>query len=240
MKYLIRKEIAGFFSSAMGYVILFVWLLAVSLMLWFFAGEYNLPDGGYATLRPLFSLAPILFLLLVPATTMRMFAEEKRMGTLELLFSRPLKISTIVMSKFWSAWLLMIIALLPTLLYVISIYMLSMAGIDWGEVIGGYCGLLCLLATFVSFGLFTSSLTSNQLIAFLLAILLSFTAFYGFELIASLTTNGSLHNGWVQPGIQAHYQSMTRGVMDTRDLIYFVSLTFFFIYLTVQVNARKR
>lgn len=240
MKYLIRKEIAGFFSSAMGYVILFVWLLAASLMLWFFAGEYNLLDGGYATLRPLFSLAPILFLLLVPATTMRMFAEEKRMGTLELLFSRPLKISTIVMSKFWSAWLLMIIALLPTLLYVISIYMLSMAGIDRGEVIGGYCGLLCLLATFVSFGLFTSSLTSNQLIAFLLAILLSFTAFYGFELIASLTKNGSLHNGWVQPGIQAHYQSMARGVMDTRDLIYFVSLTFFFIYLTVQVNARKR
>jgi len=240
MKYLIRKEIAGFFSSAMGYVILFVWLLAVSFMLWFFAGEYNLPDGGYATLRPFFSLAPILFLLLVPATTMRMFAEEKRMGTLELLFSRPLKISTIVMSKFWSAWLLMIIALIPTLLYVISVYLLSMAGLDWGEVMGGYCGLFCLLATFVSFGLFTSSLTSNQLIAFLLAILLSFITFYGFELIASLTTSGSMHNGWVELGIQAHYQSMTRGVIDTCDLVYFASITFFFIYLTVQVNTRKR
>lgn len=240
MKYLIRKEIAGFFSSAMGYVILFVWLLAVSLMLWFFAGEYNLPDGGYATLRPFFSLAPVLFLLLVPATTMRMFAEEKRMGTLELLFSRPIKISTIVISKFWSAWLLMVIALLPTLLYVISLSLLSMAGIDWGEIIGGYCGLFCLLATFVSIGLFTSSLTSNQLIAFLLAALLSFAAFYGFELIASLTTNGSLHNSWVQLGIQAHYQSMSRGVIDTRDLFYFASVTLFFVYLTIQVNARKR
>lgn len=144
------------------------------------------------------------------------------------------------MSKFWSAWLLMMIALLPTLLYVISIYLLSMAGLDWGEVIGGYCGLLCLLATFVSFGLFTSSLTSNQLIAFLLAILLSFAAFYGFELIASLTNSGSLHNDWVELGIQAHYQSMVRGIIDTRDLIYFATLTFLFIYLTVQVNARKR
>ena len=240
MKYLIRKEIAGFFSSAMGYVILLVWFLAASLMLWFFNGEYNLPDGGYATLRPFFSLSPILFLLLVPATTMRMFAEENRMGTLELLFSRPIKISTIVLSKFWSAWLLMIIALVPTIIYVISVYLLSTTGIDWGETTGGYCGLLCLLATFVSFGLFASSLTNNQLVAFLLAILLSFSAFYGFELIASLTTSGSLHNGWVQLGIQAHYQSMSRGVIDTRDLIYFASITFFFIYLTIQVNTRKR
>ncbi len=240
MNYLIRKEIIGFFSSAMGYVILFVWLLAVSLMLWFFAGEYNLLDGGYATLRPFFSLAPVLFLLLVPATTMRMFAEEKRMGTLELLFSRPIKISTIVISKFWAAWLLMLIALFPTLLYVLSIYLLSVAGVDWGEVIGGYCGLLCLVATFVSFGLFTSSLTSNQLIAFLLAALLSFTTFYGFDLVASLTNIGSLHNDWVEWGIQAHYQSMIRGVIDTRDLFYFASLTLTFLYLTVQVNLRKR
>ncbi|BEG98233.1 ABC transporter permease subunit [Bacteroides sedimenti] len=240
MKYLIRKEIAGFFSSSMGYVILFVWLLAVSLMLWFFAGEYNLLDGGFATLRPFFSLAPVLFLLLVPSVTMRMFAEEKRMGTLELLFSRPIKISTIVVSKFWSAWLLMVIALIPTLIYLISILSLSTAGIDSGEIIGGYFGLLCLLAAFVSIGLFSSSLTSNQLIAFLIAALLSFATFYGFELIASLTSNGSLHNTWAQLGVQAHYQSMSRGVIDTRDLIYFASVTIFFIYLTIQVNTRKR
>lgn len=240
MKYLIRKEITSFFSTAMGYVILFVWLLAVSLMLWFFAGEYNLIDGGYATLRPFFTLAPTLFLFLVPATTMRMFAEEQRMGTLELLFSRPIKTSTIVLSKFIASLLLMIIALIPTLLYIVSIYTLSSAGMDWGEVIGGYCGLICLLATFISVGIFTSSLSSNQLIGFLLAILFCFALFYGFELIASLTTNGSLHNSWSQWGVQSHYQSMMRGVIDTRDLIYFASLIILFLYCTVQVNMRKR
>lgn len=240
MKYLIRKEITSFFSTTIGYTILFVWLIATSLMLWFFAGEYNLLEGGYATLRPFFSLSPILFLLLVPATTMRMFAEEKKMGTLELLFSRPIKISTIVLSKFWASWFLMILALLPTLLYIVSISSLSMNGMDWGEIIGGYCGLLCLLATFISIGLFTSSLSDNQLIGFVLAALLSFSLFYGLELIANLMTNGSIHNSWAQLGIQAHYQSMMRGVVDTRDLIYFISMTIVFLYGTIQINMRKR
>lgn len=240
MKYLIRKEITSFFSTTIGYTILFVWLIATSLMLWFFAGEYNLLDGGYATLRPFFTLSPILFLLLVPATTMRMFAEERKMGTLELLFSRPIKISTIVMSKFWASWLLMIIALIPTLLYIVSIASLSTNGLDWGEIIGGYCGLLCLLATFVSIGIFSSSLSDNQLIGFVLALFISFSLFYGLELIANLMNTGSLHNGWIQLGIQAHYQSMMRGVIDTRDLIYFASLTFLFSYSTVQINMRKR
>jgi hypothetical protein len=144
------------------------------------------------------------------------------------------------MSKFWSAWLLMVIALIPTLIYVLSIDLLSTAGIDFGEVVGGYCGLICLLGAFVSIGLFTSSLTSNQLIAFLLGIFICFAAFYGFELIASLTTNGSLHNGWVELGIQAHYLSMARGVIDSRDLVYFASIIFFFNYLSVQVNTCKR
>lgn len=240
MKYLIKKELVFFFSSAIGYVIIFVWLFTLSLLLWFFSGEYNLLDGGYATLRPFFSLAPMLFILIIPSVTMRSFAEERRMGTLELLFSRPLSVTSVMLSKFRASFLLMVILLLPTSCYVISVYYLSASGLDIGEVIGGYCGLLLLQSAFLSIGIFTSSLTSNQLTAFLSGAFLCFAFYYGFELIASLFTSGSLSNFWAGMGLKAHYHSMIRGVLDSRDIICFISVTVLFLCLTVSINNRKR
>ncbi|MEG2573475.1 MAG: gliding motility-associated ABC transporter substrate-binding protein GldG [Bacteroides sp.] len=232
MKYLIRKEIISFFHSAMGYVILSVWLLSTSLMLWIFPGDYNLFDNGFATLHPFFSLSPILLLLLVPAITMKLFAEEKKMGTFELLFFRPIHPFTIITAKFLSACLLMLIAFLPTLIYVLSIQLMSTAGIDVGELLGGYLGLICLIFTFSAIGIFTSSLTSNQLVAFLLAAVLSFVGFYGWELLASLSNDGRLHNILISLGMETHYQSLIRGVLDSYDILYFLCVTTAFLCLT--------
>lgn len=232
MKYFLRKEFILFFSSTMGYVTLAAWLLSTSLMLWVFAGDYNIPDGGYATLRPFFSLSPILLLLFVPAVTMRSFSEEKRLGTMELLLFRPVSLSSVVFSKFLSSYLLMVLALVFTLIYVFSVNVLSSAGLDWGELTGGYIGLLCLIAVFVAIGIYSSSLTDNQLVAFLIAALLCFLFFFGFDLFASLFADGNLHNRIEEMGINSHYRSLMRGVIDSRDIIYFLTLTVLFVVLT--------
>lgn len=233
MKYFLRKEIILFFSSVMGYVTLGVWLLFTSLMLWVFAGDYNLMEGGYATLRPFFSLTPVLLLLFVPAVTMRSFAEEKRLGTMELLLFRPVQLFTIVFSKFLSSFLIMSLALAFTSIYVFSVNALSSVGLDWGEVIGGYTGLFFLIAVFVAIGVFSSSFTNNQLVAFLIAVLLSFLFFFGFDLLASLFADGNFHNRIGGMGMNAHYRALMRGVIDSRDIIYFLTLTVLFIVLTV-------
>lgn len=240
MKYLLRKEVALFFSSAIGYVIIAVWLLAASSMLWVFGGDYNIADNGYATLRPFFSLAPMLLILFVPAVTMRTFAEEKRQGTLELLLSRPLHLSAVVLAKFLAAVVLMGIALLLTLTYAFSVQLMSNAGLDPGEVIGGYIGLFCIVSVFASLGVFASSLTVNQLVAFLVGALLAFAFFFGFDLLASLYSDGSLHNLLSGLGINAHYRSLARGVIDSRDVVYFATLVTVFLLLTLIANARRR
>lgn len=240
MKYLLRKDLIIFFNSAIGYIVISVWLLALSMMLWLFKGEYNLPDRGYANLLPFFSLAPILLTLFVPAITMRLFAEEKRSGTLELLFFRPYSVLKVVLSKFLVSCLVMSLALLLTLIYIFSIHAMSTAGVDIGEVAGGYLGLICVMLVFSAIGLFTSSLTSNQLVSFILGILICFFFFFGFNLLASLYSSGHLHNAIADFGMHAHYQSMVRGVIDSRDLIYFISIVSFFLILTVWVNSRNK
>lgn len=240
MKYLIRKEISLFFSSAMGCTIVAVWLLATSLMVWVFPGEYNIADGGYASLRPLFSLAPILFLFLVPAASMRVFAEEKRSGTLELLLFRPLYTQVIVMGKYFAVWIMMLLSLVPTLIYVLSVRMMSANGLDAGEIAGGYAGLALLLAAFVSIGIFASSLTSNQLVAFILAAILSFSGFYGFELLATLFSGGNMHNLVAELGMNAHYRSLSRGVIDSRDVFYFMFIIALFLVFSVCILARNK
>lgn len=240
MKYLLRKEIVLFFSSAIGYVIIFAWLLITSLMLWVFGGDYNIPDGGYATLRSFFSLTPALLVVFIPAITMRLFAEERRSGTLELLLFRPVSLWKIVLAKYISACFLLILTLLPTLVYVFSLEMMSSAGLDVGELVGGYVGLFLLGMAFCAIGILSSTLTSNQLVAFLLAVLLSLSSFYGFELLSSLYSDGNLHNLITDLGMNAHYRSMMRGVIDSRDLIYFISLIVLFLYLSILLLSRKR
>ena len=239
---LYKKEISGFFSSLTGYVVIIVFLLLNSLFIWVFKGEMNVLDNSYASLDTLFALAPWLFLFLVPAITMRMFAEEKRSGTLELLFTRPIREIEIVIAKFLAAWTLVFISLIPTLIFFISISILGSppGNIDSGGTWGSYIGLLFLGGIYTGIGIFTSSLSENQIIAFILAVLISFLFYLGFNFAGSISQSGEVVYLIEKFGIDSHYQSISRGVIDSRDIIYFFSVIIVFIYLTKTVLQSRK
>lgn len=239
---LIKKEIGSFFSSLTGYVVIIVFLSINGLFIWVFPGELNVPDSGYATLDTLFIIAPWVFLFLVPAVTMRMFAEEKRSGTLELLLVRPLTDFQIVLAKFMAAVVLVFISLLPTLVYFWSVYTLGSppGNLDTGAIWGSYIGLFFLASSYAAIGVFSSSLSENQIIAFIIAVLSAFFFFTGFELLSALSGNLWLEQLLLFLGINGHYSSISRGVVDTRDIIYFISLISFFLFLTRTVLQSRK
>ncbi|MDD5696118.1 MAG: gliding motility-associated ABC transporter substrate-binding protein GldG [Bacteroidales bacterium] len=239
---LLNKEISSFFNSLIGYVAIIVFLLINSLFLWVFPGDFNILDFGYASLDSLFMIAPFVFLFLIPAITMRSFAEEKRSGTIEIILTKPLTDFHILFAKYLAGLLLVIFSLLPTLLYVISVYRLGqpVGNLDMGGTWGSYLGLLFLGASFVAIGIFASSLTENQIIAFVVAVLLCGFAYLGFELIFSFDLFGRFGLFIQSLGIQAHYASISRGVIDTRDVVYFLSLIFLFLTLTLLVMESRR
>lgn len=228
------KEIRSFLSSITGYVVILVFLITTGLFLWFFPSDFNILDYGYANLDGLFIVAPIVFLFLVPAVTMRSFAEEKKSGTIELLYSRPLSDTQIIAAKFFAAVTLIVFSLLPTLVYFFSVYQLGFppGNLDAGSIWGSYIGLLFLGAVFASVGIFSSSCTDNQVISFILAILLCAFLYLGFEFVYSLDLFGSIDLFIRSLGFSAHYSSISRGVVDTRDIIYFMSVIVLFLYLT--------
>lgn len=234
---LFKKEITSFFGSLTGYVVVFVFLLATSLFLWVFPGNYNIPESGYASLDGLFALAPWVYLFLVPAITMRLFAEEKRLGTMEVLLTRPLTVMQIVSAKFLAGLLLVVISLLPTLIYFYSVYALGnpAGNIDTGGTWGAYIGLFFLAAIYVAIGLLASALTDNQIFAFILALFLSFLAYLGFDLVGAMQLPSSVQQLVISFGINEHYNSVSRGVVDSRDLAYFVSVIFLFLFLTSRI-----
>jgi ABC-2 type transport system permease protein len=211
-------------------------LLLNGLFLWVFKNEYNIFDYGFADLGNFFLLAPWIFVFLVPAITMKSFSEERKMGTLELLLIKPISIWKLVLGKFWGALLLCIIAVVPTLVYVFAISKLGMVegNYDLGVVLGSYFGLLFLMACYTSIGIFASTLSDNQIIAFLVGILVCFLIFNGFNAIATLFSDGETQQTVQSLGAKAHFDSIARGVIDTRDLVYFISLTLVFLYLTFQ------
>lgn len=231
---LLRKEINTFLSTLTAYVVIVVFLLATGLFLWVFPGNTNVLDGGYADLKSLFFIAPWIFLFLIPAISMRSFSEEKRSGTLELLYSRPLNHYGIIMAKYLAVLGLVLFSLLPTLIYYFSVWILGepAGNIDLGGFWGSFIGLFFLAAIYVSIGIFASSLTDNQVIAFILGMLISFLVFTGFEYLASLPLFHGMGHVVSALGINEHYASMSRGVIDSRDLVYFISVTSFFIVLT--------
>ncbi|HBL76852.1 MAG TPA: gliding motility-associated ABC transporter substrate-binding protein GldG [Prolixibacteraceae bacterium] len=237
---LFKKEISGFFGSLTGYLVMVVFLLTNGLFLWVFPGNYNILEGGYARLDGLFTLAPWVYLFLVPAVTMRLFAEEKRMGTLELLVTRPLSTRKIVAAKYLAGLVLVIFSLLPTLLYFYSVYRLGnpVGSIDTGGTWGAFIGLFFLAAIYVAIGVLASSVTDNQIFAFILAMALSFLAYMGFDFIGSTNLPSGLQNAIVSLGINEHYLSISRGVVDSRDLVYFLLAVLLFLYLT-GLNVRK-
>lgn len=229
-------------NSLIGYVVIIVFLLTMGLFLWVFPLEFNIPDFGYAGLDGLFVLAPFVFLFLIPAITMRAFADEKRTGTLELLMTLPLTDLKVILAKFFAGVVLVLFALIPTLVYYFSVYQLGMpkGNLDSGAIWGSYIGLVMLGSAFVSIGIFTSSVTDNQIVSFILAVFLSFFMYMGFELIYTFILSGKAGLMIQSLGLSAHYSSISRGVIDTRDMVYFLSVMAVFILLTkLSLESRK-
>jgi ABC-2 type transport system permease protein len=234
---IIKKEINSFFASTIGYLVIALFLVINGLFLWVFSGNYNIFDAGFADLSAFFELAPWVLLFLIPAVTMRAFSDEMKMGTLELLITKPISIRNIVLGKYIGAVLLICIAIAPTLLYVWTISELGNPPGNWdvGSMIGSYIGLLFLVCAYTSIGIFASTLSKNQIVAFIAAVFLSFLLYFGFEGISTLISSEFAIE---KLGMKAHFDSVARGVLDSRDIIYFCSISIFFIGLTV-LKLRK-
>jgi ABC-2 type transport system permease protein len=233
MKSIVLREIKSFFGSPIGYLVIAIFLILNGLFLWVFEGDYNILNTGFADLTPFFTLTPWILIFLIPAVTMRSFSDEKKQGTLELLLTKPLSIWQIVNGKFLGAMLLIVMAIIPTFIYVEVISSLGMpeGNIDMGSTIGSYFGLLFLIAAYSAIGIFTSTLSDNQIVAFIVAVFLCFVFFFGFEGLSTVLP--SISSVIASLGMQDHFKSMSRGVIDTRDIIYFVSTTVAFLSFTV-------
>ena len=237
---ILKKEINSFFASPIGYLVIAVFLLLNGLFLWLFKGDFNILDNGFADLSSFFLLSPWIFIFLIPSITMRSFSDEKKQGTLELLLTKPISHLQIVLGKYFGALILVIIAILPTLLYVFAIFKLGNpeGNLDIGSTTGSYIGLIFLAAAYIAIGIFASSLSDNQIVAFIIAVFLCFFFYFGFEGLANYKSFGdSLYIEKL--GMDYHFKSMGRGVLDTRDLLYFLSITAFFIVLT-KLNIKKQ
>lgn len=239
---LFSKEIKSFFSNLTGYIVIVVFLVINGLFMWVFPGANNVLDAGYANMDTLFSIAPWIFLFLVPAITMRMFADEKKSGTIELLLTRPIGDFSVILSKYLAALVLVLLALIPTLVYFWSIYFLGnpVGNLDTGGIVGSYIGLFFLAAIYAAVGLFSSLITDNSIIAFIVAVVISFFLYTGFESISSLPLFGSADSKIAALGINAHYNSISRGVIDSRDIIYFLSAIILFLYGGKLVLASRK
>ena len=232
MKAILKKEFNSFFASPIAYLVIGVFLLINGLFLFIFDDDFNILNAGFADITPFFYLAPWVFLFLIPAITMKSFADEFNTGTIELLKTKPISDWQIVLGKFWASLLLVCVAIIPTFMYIYTVYQLGnpIGNIDFGSTIGSYIGLLFLAATYTAVGLFTSTLSKNQIVAFILGVFITFFLFYGFDAIATSFGDSSLTIQ--QLGINEHFKSISRGVIDTRDIIYFLSVTFFFLFIT--------
>ena len=248
-----KKEVLAFFSSLTGYLVAGVFLLLTGLFLWVIPGNLNIPFGGYASLDSLFWLAPWLYLFLVPAVTMRLLSEERKSGTIELLLTKPLTDWSIVGGKYLAGVTLVVISLIPTLVYFFSVHSMAqpVGNIDHGAIWGSYIGLILLGAVYTSIGLFTSSVTENQIVAFVLAVLVCYIFYNGFQAIgvsrglsqtamAELPLFRPVNSFLVYLGIDSHYQSISRGVVDSRDLIYYGGVITFFLVLTKTVLSSRK
>jgi len=235
------KELNSFFSSIVGYVAILVFLVACGLFLWVLP-EYSILDYGYATLDKFFDIAPMLLLLLIPAITMRSFADEFKGGTIEWLSTKPLTDLDIILGKYFASLVLVVFALLPTFIYKYTIGNLAVAHthLDTGGIAGSYIGLFFLAATFTAIGTFCSSLTSNQIVSFLIALFACFILYSGFEALSNIPAfAGGLDYYLSMIGMSFHYASVSRGVVDLRDMVYFLSIITLFITLTrFSLNSR--
>jgi ABC-2 type transport system permease protein len=239
---LFKKEINGFLNSLIGYIVILVFLLVIGLLLWVLPVEYNILDFGYASIDGLFVLAPFVFLFLIPAITMRSFADEKKSGTLELLMTQPLTDLQVILAKYFAGIVLVLFSLVPTLVYYITVFELGLppGNIDSGGMWGSYIGLFFLGSAFVAIGIFASSVSDNQIVSFVIAVFLCAFSYMGFELLYTFILSGRIGLMVQAFGLTAHYSSMSRGVIDTRDVIYFISVTVLFVLFTkLSLESRK-
>lgn len=227
MRQIYKKELNLILGTSVGLIVVFLFLLLNALFLWFFDGDYNILEGGMASLNGFFALAPWLLLFILPAVTMRSFAEERQTGTLELLLTRPLSEWAIVAGKFFACFTLALLCLLPTMVYLYTVRTLALpeGNIDWGMIVGGYIGLILISMPFTAVGLTTSLFSKNQVTVFLTACFLNFLLFYGLEGLASYVLSGSFDYRLQRLGLYTHYISFLKGVIDTRALVYFFLVT---------------
>ena len=230
---ILKKEINTFFASPIGYLVIGVFLLLNGLFLWVFKGDFNILDNGLANLSSFFLLAPWILIFLVPAVTMRSFSDEKKQGTLELLVTKPISHFQIVLGKYFGALVLILMALIPTLLYVYTVSYLGNpeGNLDMGSTIGSYFGLFFLIAAYSAIGVFASTLSDNQIVAFIIAVFICFFFYFGFEGISNYNVFDTIVY-MENLGMASHYNSMSRGVIDTRDLVYFISIALAFLIFT--------
>jgi ABC-2 type transport system permease protein len=237
----LAKEFNSFLNSLIAYVVMGVFLTGMGLLMWVFP-ETSVLDYGFADMDTLFSLGPYVFIFLIPPITMRSFAEERKSGTMEVLLTKPLTDWDIILGKYLASFLLVLVALLPTLIYYFSIHALGnpAGNIDTPGVIGSYIGLILLGGVFCAVGIVASSITSNQIIAFILAAFMCFIVFTGFESIAALNV-WSVNALFIkQLGILYHYDALSKGLIDSRNLVYFVSVAALMLLVTkIILSARS-
>lgn len=239
---LFKKEIAGFFSTLTGYIVIFIFLISTAVFMWIVPGGNNVLDNGYASLDSFFMLAPWLFMFLLPAITMRMFSEEQKSGTIELLLTRPISDLSIVLAKYFSALVIAMVSILPTMVYFVSVHKLGnpVGNIDIGGTWGAYIGLFFLAATYAAIGVWCSSVSNNQVISFVITVVTVFVFYFGFESLSSLLINTKAEFFVQSLSINRHYLSISRGVIDTRDLVYFLAVIIVFVQLTkIKLQSRK-
>lgn len=234
MKAIFVKELNSFFSSPIGYLVIAIYLIINGLFLWVFEGDFNILHAGFADLNSYFFLAPWIFIFLVPAITMRSFSDEYNTGTIEILRTKPFTTWQIVLGKYLGSLALVLLAIIPTLIYAYSIYQLGnpKGNLNFGSTFGSFIGLTFLSSSYVAIGIFASTISKNQIVSFLIAICITFFLFYGFEAIATLNVLGSFNYTIQQFGMLEHFNSIGKGVLDSRDLVYFTSITFLFLYIT--------
>ena len=229
-----KKEFNSFFTSTIAYLTIGMFLLINGLFLWVFDDDFNVLNAGFADLTSFFYIAPWILIFLIPAITMKTFADEFRSGTIEILKTRPITNVTLVLGKFFAILTLLIIVLIPTFVYVYSIHELGnpVGNLDYGSISGSYLGLFLLASSFASIGIFTSTLSKNQVVAFLLGICMVFLFYYGFDAVSSLFGDYSYTIKLF--GMNEHYKSISRGVIDSRDVLYFMSIIIFFLFVSKQ------
>jgi ABC-2 type transport system permease protein len=236
-----KKELNTFLSSLVAYLVIVIFLTAVGLFVWVFP-DTNVLDYGFADLSSLFSLAPYIFMFLIPAITMRTFAEEKKTGTMELLLTKPLTDWDIILGKYLSSLFLVVIALLPTLIYYYAIYQLGnpKGNVDSAGVFGSYIGLILLGAVFTAIGTFASSISENQIVSFVIAVFLCFLLYAGISALASLSLWGGAAYVISQLGLDYHYNALSKGLIDSRNVLYFLSVIFVALSATKLVLGSRK